>query len=289
MTTQLLIYETAVPVSSGRHGKASVEAGKGYAFTRKINSVPLMAVEFPQAAPEYAIVFAKNGDSVVPVVILGARRGENLYIQEDDSWTAKYLPAFIRRYPFVFSPSEDGKTFTLCVDEAFQGLNYQGRGQALFTDEGKHTPYVDNVLKFLQEYRTQFLRTQAFGKKLVDLKLLEPMQAQFTLASGEKMSLGGFFAVDRKALKALSGETLSQLAATDELELIYLHLQSMRNFTEVKDRLAVTQAVAQAEAGAAQAFEGKAEADAVPSPDEEKPAGKNGKRPARSGVGAATN
>ena len=104
MTTQLLIYETAVPVSSGRHGKASVEAGKGYAFTRKINSVPLMAVEFPQAAPEYAIVFAKNGDSVVPVVILGARRGENLYIQEDDSWTAKYLPAFIRRYPFVFSP-----------------------------------------------------------------------------------------------------------------------------------------------------------------------------------------
>jgi hypothetical protein len=289
MTTQLLIYETAVPVSSGRHGKASVEAGKGYAFTRKINSVPLMAVEFPQAAPEYAIVFAKNGDSVVPVVILGARRGENLYIQEDDSWTAKYLPAFIRRYPFVFSPSEDGKTFTLCVDEAFQGLNYQGRGQALFTDEGKHTPYVDNVLKFLQEYRTQFLRTQAFGKKLVDLKLLEPMQAQFTLASGEKMSLGGFFAVDRKALKALSGETLSQLAATDELELIYLHLQSMRNFTEVKDRLAVTQAVAQAEAGAAQAFEVKAEAEAAPSPDEEKPAGKNGKRPARSGVGAATN
>ena len=45
MTTQLLIYETAVPVSSGRHGKASIEAGKGYGFARKINSVPLTAVE----------------------------------------------------------------------------------------------------------------------------------------------------------------------------------------------------------------------------------------------------
>jgi hypothetical protein len=243
MTTQLLIYETAVPVSSGRHGKCAVEAGKGYAFARKLNSVPLMAVEFPQAAPEYAVVFAQSGDDVVPVVILGARQNENLYLGSDDGWQAKYIPAFIRRYPFVFSPSEDGKTFTLCVDEAFQGLNYMGRGQALFDAEGKHTSYVDNVLKFLQEYRAQFLRTQAFCKKLKELDLLEPMQAQFTLGTGEKMSLTGFLVVDRKRLKALSAETLHQLAATDELELIYLHLQSMLNFNNVKNRLIETQVV----------------------------------------------
>ena len=39
MTTQLLIYETAVPVSSGRHAKCSVEPGRSFAFTRKVNSV----------------------------------------------------------------------------------------------------------------------------------------------------------------------------------------------------------------------------------------------------------
>lgn len=239
MSTQLLIYETAVPVSSGRHAKCSVEAGKGFAFTRKVNSVPLMAVEFPPAAPEYAVVFAQSGEDVVPVVILGARQNENLYLTDDDAWRAKYVPAFVRRYPFVFSTSEDGKTFTLCVDEAFAGVNYQGRGQALFTEDGKPSPYTENVLKFLQEYRAQFLRTQVFCKKLKELNLLEPMQAQFTLGTGEKMSLGGFQVVDRKRLKALPAETLAQLAASDELELIYLHLQSMRNFTEVKDRLVV--------------------------------------------------
>jgi hypothetical protein len=241
MTTQLLIYETVVPVSSGRHAKCAVESGKGFAFSRKINSVPLMAVEFPQATPEYAVVFAQSGDDLVPVVILGARQNENLYLTDEDAWQAKYVPAFIRRYPFVFSGSDDGNTFTLCVDEAFQGLNYQGRGQALFTEQGQPTPYVDNVLKFLQEYRTQFVRTQAFCKKLKELDLLEPMQAQFTLGSGEKMSLAGFLAVDRKRLKALPAETLQQLAANDELELIYLHLQSMRNFIDVKDRLVVSE------------------------------------------------
>ncbi len=237
MTTQLLIYETVVPVSSGRHAKCSVEAGKGFAFTRKVNSVPLMAVEFSEATPEYAVVFARSGEEVVPVVILGARQNENLYLSDDDAWQAKYVPAFIRRYPFVFSAGEDGKTFTLCVDEAFPGLNDMGRGQALFAEDGKHTPYVDNVLKFLQEYRSQFVRTQTFCAKLRELDLLEPMQAQFTLENGEKMSLSGFQAVDRKRLKTLPAETLRQLAASDELELIYLHLQSMRNFIGVKERL----------------------------------------------------
>jgi len=51
MATQLLIYETAVPVSNARHGTCSVEVGKGFAFTRNVNSVPLMAIEFPQARP----------------------------------------------------------------------------------------------------------------------------------------------------------------------------------------------------------------------------------------------
>jgi hypothetical protein len=128
----------------------------------------------------------------------------------------------------------------LCVDEAFSGFNREGRGQRLFTDEKKPSPYVDNVLKFLQEYRAQFMRTQAFCKKLKDLDLLEPMRAQISLG-GNQLSLSGFSAVDRKKLKALSGDQLVQLAKTDELELLYLHLQSMRNFTGVKDRLVVVQ------------------------------------------------
>lgn len=263
MTTQLLIYETAVPVSSGRHGKCSVEANNKYGFSRNVNSVPLMAVEFPEAADEYAIVFAANGEDVVPLVILGARAQENLYLGADDQWQAKYIPAFVRRYPFVFSTSDDGQTFTMCVDEAFPGLNYLGRGQALFTSEGKPSAYTEGVLKFLQEYRNQFLRTQAFCRKLKQLDLFEPMQAQFTLGSGEKMSLTGFMMVDRKKLKALSGDALLDLAQTDELELLYLHIHSMRNFSRLKDRLVQTEstkAPAVGEAAAPEAVEATATA-----------------------------
>jgi hypothetical protein len=97
-------------------------------------------------------------------------------------------------------------------------------------------------LNFSSEYQGQFNRTQLFCKKLKELDLLEPMQAQITLPSGEKMNLGGFQAVNREKLKALTNEQLGELAKTDELELIYLHLQSMRNFNAMIGKISDTDA-----------------------------------------------
>jgi len=65
------------------------------------------------------------------------------------------------------------------------------------------------------------------------------MQAQVDLTSGERLMLSGFSAVNRTKLKALSGDKIAELAKTDELELLYLHLQSMRNFSLLRDRVAV--------------------------------------------------
>lgn len=245
MATQLLIYENAVPVTQSRHGQWSVEVLGNYAFAGKVNSLPLMAVEIPPAAMEYCIVFAGDAQAVMPAVVLGLREHENLYLTPaEGTWQSKYVPAFLRRYPFVFSASDDGNTFTLCIDEAFPGCNQAGRGARLFGDDGKPSAYVENVLKFLQDYQTQFRVTQAFCDKLRRLDLLEPMQAQVTLQSGQRTQLTGFMAVSRERLKKLSGDALADLARTDELELIYLHLNSLRNFSLLSDRLGAQQAKA---------------------------------------------
>jgi hypothetical protein len=237
MSKQLLIYETAVPVSPARHGRHSVEVGGNYAFSAGVNAVPLMAVEILRAVTEYAVVFTGMGDDIMPAVVLGVKGEQNLYLGPDGQWKAKYIPAFIRRYPFVFSTSADSKTFTLCVDEAYPGLNTEGRGQRLFGDDGRPSPYVDQVLSFLKEYQAHFVRTQALGRRLKEYGLLEPMQAKVTTPSGATLSLTGFMAANRSRLRELPAEQLATLAKTDELELLYLHLYSMRNFNDVKDRL----------------------------------------------------
>src|SRR2546428_89852 len=137
MPAKQLIYESAAPVSKTRHAGWSVEVGTDYAFSRKVNSVPLMAVEFPGAAAEYAIVFAGNEEAVMPAVILGMREQENLYLGPLGGWQAKYIPAFLRRYPFVFSSQDDGKNFELCIDEGFAGFNQVGRGERLFARQAR--------------------------------------------------------------------------------------------------------------------------------------------------------
>jgi len=231
----MMFYENAVPVGSGRHLGCSVEV-RDYAFCRKVNSVPLTVVEFRSAAGEFPIVFVQAGASVRPAVVLGLRHEENLLVANDGQWLGRYIPAFVRRYPFVFSTQADGERFVLCVDEAFHGFNREGRGEPLFAPDLQPSPYVGRVLRFLQEYRVQFLRTQAFCDRLRDLDLLEPMQARFGL-EGAKFALGGFSVVSQAKLKALPADTLAALAASDELELLYLHLHSLRSFAALRERL----------------------------------------------------
>jgi|ERR1051325_8356438 hypothetical protein len=237
MSKQLLIYQSAVPVNSARHAQTSIEPIAGYGFSAGINAVPLMAVEFIRAATEYAIVFTTAGEEVAPAVVLGIKGDQNLYLSGDSTWKAKYIPAFIRRYPFVFSTTADSKTLTLCIDESYPGLNTEGRGQRLFADDKKPAPYVEAVLKFLQEYQAQYERTRLFCKRVKELGLLEPMQAEVVTPKGGKMTLAGFLGVNRNKLRNLGGDDLAKLAKTDELELLYLHLYSLRNFDDVKDRL----------------------------------------------------
>ncbi len=233
MSKQLLFYDKILPLSVSRHKDWAVKVGSDYRFARGTNSVPLTAAEFRPAAAEYGIVFAGDDDTVMPVVLLGAQPDENRFVDEHGHWGARYIPAFVRRYPFVFSLSEDGKTFILCIDEGFDGCNTEGRGEMMFDADGERTEFLNRVMGFQTEYQTQFQRTQAFGKRLHDLGLLEPIQAQIRVADGRNLVVTGIRAVSRDKVKALDPAIIAELVASDQLELIYLHLHSLIHLRDI--------------------------------------------------------
>ena len=237
MSKTLLIYERAVPVNKERHGSCGVKVGDDFSFAKDVNSMPLLAQEFREAIREYPIVFAGSEASILPAVLLGFSEHENLFVDDAGKWDSSYIPAFARRYPYVFSSSNDGQTLTLCIDEEASGFNQEGDGERLFSDDGEQTPYLKKVLKFQTEFQRFFKRTQDFCENLQKLKLLDPMKAHLKLGSGQEVSIGGFMIVNRERLKAIPAETLAKLVAVDELELIYLHLQSMRNVTDLGRRI----------------------------------------------------
>jgi len=238
VTVQALFYEEAVPVSPERHGDWWVDTGAGHAFARRVNSVLLTTVEFESAQREYPIVFVHEDDVVVPVAVLGIEDRQNLFITDSGAWQARYIPAYVRRYPFVFATPDEGGTFTVCIDESFVGCNQEEKGQRLFLPDGGRSPYLDGILRFLQEYQAQYRRTRDFAARLQELMLLEPMTANMALPDGGRRALTGFLAVRRERLKELDVETLQGLVAGGELELMYAHLFSLGNFAALMERLA---------------------------------------------------
>ncbi|MEE4601358.1 MAG: SapC family protein [Desulfobacteraceae bacterium] len=229
MPKQSAFYEEAIPISKERHTDLAVKVGSDYRFAKNVNSVPLTAVEFRHAAAEYAIVFLGGAEAIMPVVVLSVVQDQNSYVDEKGQWTAKYVPAFVRRYPFVLAGRDDDAGFILCIDETFTGCNLEGRGERLFDGEGERTQYLESVLRFQQDYQANFNATRVFCRKLKDLDILEPMQVKFTTPKGKQYMLSGFMAVNRAKLKALPDDKLTELVRSDELELAYLHLNSMRN------------------------------------------------------------
>ena len=102
---EMLFYEKPVPLSSVNHADWTLRLPEPrFGFAASINSVVLAGIEFVEASKDYPIVFAKAADALVPVALLGLRETNNLYVDASGDWlNGHYVPAFIRRYPFVLA------------------------------------------------------------------------------------------------------------------------------------------------------------------------------------------
>jgi len=240
---QMLIYDTVVPVTRDQHRDLAVKPTGGYGFARETNSVPLVAGEFGLTALTYAIVFGQTNDGVIPAAILGSRDNENVFIDADGNWVPNiYIPAFIRRYPFVFGSDDKNETFTLMVDEKFPGLNNKGEGERLFDEKGEQTDFLKNIMSFLTEYQGQVQATRAFSNKMTELGLLEGAEAHIPTSEDPERRLRGFQIISREKLRALPADKVGELNASGELELIYLHLLSLNNLQKLRENMAAAAA-----------------------------------------------
>ncbi len=230
-------YEKPVLLDREKHRARRVMASNSFGFARKANSLYVAGVEFGEACKEYAVVFTRSGTGkVVPVVMLGLRSRENLFVDAQERWDARYVPAFVRRYPFVLAELP-GESLGVCIDEAYGGLN-DTEGEPLFDAEGKDTPFLRNALDFLTQYQREYLRTEAFCQRLEQAGLLTEMNARADLTDGRSFTVGQVLVVDEKKLMALPDATALQFFRTGELHLISMHLMSLSNMQRLVDRIA---------------------------------------------------
>ena len=200
----LLFYERPVPLNADIHRQTRLgRLNNDFLFCQATNSIPLAAVEFFDAAREFPIAFTgREGEAPFPIAIVGVRQNENLLIEPDGRWGGRYVPAFVRRYPFVLAEKENAEDFNVYIDEGYAGYGAQD-GERLFTDEGERTALLTQALDFLSVYQGEIRRTRLFVEKLQALDLLVPRVLEVTRAGQSPLVLQGFSVVDEQKLQSL--------------------------------------------------------------------------------------
>jgi hypothetical protein len=233
-----VFYRAPHPLSNERHAAFAIRRDAHYGFAAGANSVPLNAAEFPLAARHYPILFS-GSDPAVGIALLGLRDHQNLFVGADGAWEAGvYIPAYIRRYPFIFmAAGEDGR-YILCLDEQAEVLADAKDGQnaqPLFAD-GKPSEVTTRALDFCKAYQQQSDYTRQLGTLLAKHGLLTANRANVALKSGESLALGGFRMIDAKALDALDDAAFLELRRAGALPVIYAQIFSTSNWTALAGR-----------------------------------------------------
>lgn len=229
----MMFYKKLVPINREVHRDLRLKPfADGFSFAANENALPLAPVEFAQACIEYPIVFAieENGKDGGPIVLTGFRDKENVFVSAGGKWDSDYIPAFVRRYPFVLHEQDD-ENFYVLIDEECPGYN-AADGERLFEDDGKETPMFADFVRFLDFFKGQGTASRAFVTRLVELGLLIPQTINAQTSQGE-MTLGGFHIVDEKKLSELDDANMLDLARKGYLGLIYAHLASLGNVAKL--------------------------------------------------------
>lgn len=233
--SEMLFYERVVALNDQAHATLRVKPVTRFAYARKSNSVPILAAEFADCAREYAIVFARGEQGTVPAVLLGLREHENLFVDAEGQWDARYIPAFVRRYPFVSGKDAEGQ-LVVCIDEAAPCFDRQD-GEALFKD-GKPTPQLEHAMNFLRDFQQGAQTTEAMAARIDALGLLRDADSVAQLNDGSQFRLGGLRVIDEAKLRALDQTVVMELFGNGILGLIYAHLLSLGNLGRLVDRMA---------------------------------------------------
>lgn len=227
-----------------KHRDLRVVTARGAAYGEDVHFVPVVADELPSLVLEYAVILMqdKQGGEFGLYALTGFDPGENLYL-DGEEWSARYIPAHLRRQPFLVGvaggegsgTSEESQNSVISIDMDSKRVS-ETEGERLFNEDGSQTKHLETISNLLSVMMGSFETTRMFVKTLKEHDLIEPARIDVTFVNGEKKRYEGLCTVSDKKLSALSDEVVLELHRKRYLQGCYLLLASLGQVPKLIER-----------------------------------------------------
>ena len=237
LSGNVLFYSKPEPLSNETHGKLGLRRiDRPFAFAAGAQAVPVTVTEFGLAALSYPLIFA--GDRKQPLAVMGVSGDANMFLLPSGYFeVGVYVPAYIRRYPFVLANDETRQQLVVCIDRGAPMLG-DLPDLPFFDPAGQPTDYTKNCIQFCNDYEAEVRRTESFIALLTELDLFDTRKTTYTPtlpdgSAGQPQEIAEYFAVSEERLKALPDDKIRSLLDNGALNQIFAHLNSLAGWDKL--------------------------------------------------------
>lgn len=219
------------------HKDLRVHTGAGAHLGDGVMAVLAVPAEFRRLACDFPILFRFDpaGRAFSALALLGFEPGENLCL-DGAGWTTAERPLALAVQPFLIGRRSDGEGAQIHIDMDHPRVSQDGEGMRLFDEDGRPTPYVEQIADLLGELDQGYRASTGFYAALARYDLLEPFALDVTLGDGTDHRLVGYHLVNEEKLRGLEPGALAELHGEGHLMPLFMAVASLGNLAKLARR-----------------------------------------------------
>ena len=218
------------------HHDLRVITRHGAEFGEGVNQVLVFPTEFEAVQRDYPIVFRRDGEGALrPVALLGLARDENLFLDTEGEWQARYVPALLQRGPFSIAAPESPEGEPMIRVDLDHPRVSRSEGLPVFLPHGGNSAYLDHVSGILRAIYLGHHLIEPMVDAFETAGLLRAVNLEARVGETEVHAVPGVFTIDRERLAALSAGELAELHAGGFLQAAFFMAASLGNMQRLAD------------------------------------------------------
>ena len=227
-----------IVIRKDMHKSARILKGSNLLFAANDAVCPLVLYELAKVSKQVPIIFL-NGDTEACNIfaLQGFTKGRNYLVTDTGTWKTNYIPFNYRVYPFMLVSTTDTKQKVLCIHKDNHLLSFDKTVDAndLFQADGEPTLYLIKILKLLNTLEESKKITQAAIDVIRSFDLFDELNLKIKHTDTER-SIKGLWKINQKKFEELNQKRLMDLMNVKALDLIYAHLFSLDNLSDLAKR-----------------------------------------------------